>query len=650
MQPRVAPAPSRASPQAQVGQAPRPAPALAAGSSAGQAAAVDAPNGPPQAAAHDPRAAVAAAEDLGVHDRGSGPGVAPGFDPDELTIPAVRPATKSRRMRSQAGAVAGSAAAADDKYRAGEIIAGRYRLVRVIGEGGMGFVWLAKNLTLDIDVAIKLIRRDRAAPEAPARLLQEARATARLGHPSIVRTFDFGESEHGDPFIVMEVLSGESLADVIDRKGKLPPIIAVQTLLPVASALVEAHAKGIIHRDLKPENIMIVKDEAGSLIPKVVDFGIAKLVADVERRYTLAGELLGSPDYMSPEQARGEGDVDERADVWALSVMLYELVCGTRPFDAANYNALLTAILTREPAPATELSSADPALWAILERGLAKSVSARFATMRELGTALATWAIEHGVEEDVAGTSLPAHWLAGSSRRQLSQYPPSAERPSWERISGTGPAAHLPGGAAQSPAGHASVEGAASPRSPLAPPALPVIAGAWPPSGEEIVARADGAPTASPSQPGSPQQPPVDAAHAASFLPPQGYASPAGAFGAMPAPNRVLWIAAGFAAVMVLGLVGLFAVRGRLLAGPAPMASAAVSGVAPATSAAAAAIAVVETAAPAPPATADPSAAASADPSASASADAPPATSGSAKAKPPKRRRSAPPAPKNITF
>jgi eukaryotic-like serine/threonine-protein kinase len=319
-----------------------------------------------------------------------------------------------------------------EAYAPGNLIAGKYELRSVLGRGGMGSVWLAHNLTLDIDVAIKLIRRDRAGPDLGGRLLQEARATARLGHPSIVRVFDFGQSEYGDPFIVMEVLRGESLTTALERRGRLPPLLAAQTLLPVASALVAAHAKGIVHRDLKPDNILLTREDGGALTPKVVDFGIAKLLnADVERRFTLAGEVLGSPDYMSPEQARGLEDVGEGADIWAFSVIFYELVTGRRPFDAPNYNSLILAIIMEDPMPIRELGVADDALWAILERGLAKDVENRFQTMREMGMALATWALERGVEEDVAGTSLSAHWQAVGPRRTLSEFPRESRGPAF---------------------------------------------------------------------------------------------------------------------------------------------------------------------------------------------------------------------------
>jgi serine/threonine-protein kinase len=302
------------------------------------------------------------------------------------------------------------------------VIDGKYRLTRIIGRGGMGAVWLAHNLPLDMDVAVKLIRRDRTAPEAAGRLLQEARAAARLKHPSIVRVFDFGESEQGDPFIVMELLNGESFAAILRRKKRLSPAIAVQTLLPVASALASAHGKGIVHRDLKPDNVLLITDESGALVPKVVDFGIAKLLSnDPDRPFTLAGEVLGSPDYMSPEQARGADNVGEATDIWAFSVVLYEAVAGRRPFEGPNYNSLIAAILTNDPPPIPSLG--DSALWAILERGLTKNIALRWATMRDLGAALAQWAVDQGLEEDVCGNRIAKQWLEGAMRRIFTVYP-----------------------------------------------------------------------------------------------------------------------------------------------------------------------------------------------------------------------------------
>lgn len=311
-------------------------------------------------------------------------------------------------------------------YTAGDVIANKYRLTRVLGEGGMGAVWLARNLALEIDVAIKLIRHDYANAEGAMRLLQEARAAARIGHPCIVRVFDFGTTERADPFIVMEVLQGESLAQALARKGKLSAISAVRTLLPVASALAAAHTKGIVHRDLKPDNIRLVTDERGAVIPKVVDFGIAKLHHDdIPRETTQAGVILGSPHYMSPEQACGRSDVDHRTDVWAFSVMLYEVITGKRPFEGPNYNALISSILVFHPAPWDQHDIHEPDLWKLVAKGLAKESDDRWQSMQEYGEVLATWASQRDVETDAAGNSLRAHWLAAATHRPLSEFPPT---------------------------------------------------------------------------------------------------------------------------------------------------------------------------------------------------------------------------------
>jgi serine/threonine protein kinase len=323
------------------------------------------------------------------------------------------------------------------KYFPGDIIAAKYRLTRVLGEGGMGSVWLAHNLALDADVAIKLIRRELANPETSARLLTEARAAARLGHPSIVRIFDFGQTEFHEPFIVMELLKGESLGEILDRQRRLSTVQAVQTILPVASALVAAHAKGIVHRDLKPENIVIVHDESGSSRPKVVDFGIAKLTSEtLDEQRKQVETVVGSPDYMSPEQARGEVDVDQRADVWAFAVVLYEMLAGRRPFEGPNYHALLTSIVEDEPPPLSDHRQVDHELWKIIRRGLEKDRRQRWGSMKAMGGALARWALSHGVEHDIGGTSIALHWLDERTRRSLA---PASRRPSLSPVPETPP-------------------------------------------------------------------------------------------------------------------------------------------------------------------------------------------------------------------
>jgi serine/threonine-protein kinase len=342
--------------------------------------------------------------------------------PLEGAAPPATPAAPGGPANAVSPAEGAPGVAVSRPYIAGDLIAGKYRLTRIIGRGGMGAVWQAHNLPLDIDVAIKLIRRDRTSAGAGERLLTEARAAARLMHPSIVRVFDFGESEQGDPFIVMELLHGESLSAILRRKKRLTPTVAVQTMLPVAAGLASAHGKGIVHRDLKPDNIIIIGNENGGLLPKIVDFGIAKLL-DVERGVTLVGEVLGSPDYMSPEQAKGADNVGEATDIWAFSVVLYELITGCRPFDGPNYNALIAAILTVEPLPLTAHGAGDGALAAILAHGLTKDVAERWTRMRDLGAALASWAVANGVEDDVAGNPIGKQWLSGAARRLLTVQP-----------------------------------------------------------------------------------------------------------------------------------------------------------------------------------------------------------------------------------
>lgn len=315
-------------------------------------------------------------------------------------------------------------------YAPGTIIAGKYRLERVLGQGGMGAVWVVRNMSLDADFALKLIRRDRATEEAAARLLTEAKAAAKLGHPGIVRVFDFGQTEVGDPYLVMELLTGDSLGALITRKKRLEPAVAVQMLLPVAAALSAAHAKGIVHRDLKPDNIMLATQESSrKLVPKVLDFGIARVLRDdVERHQTIAGEVLGSPDYMSPEQARGQLDIDHRTDIWTFSVLLYESITGKRPFEGHNYNALIASIVSNPPMPIHAYGVADTDLSGIIDRGLSKSPTARWQTMKDMGIALARWAVEHGVQNDISGVSIQTEWLASAPQQLMTLQPAQLPR------------------------------------------------------------------------------------------------------------------------------------------------------------------------------------------------------------------------------
>jgi serine/threonine-protein kinase len=296
-------------------------------------------------------------------------------------------------------------------YLAGEVVGDRYRLVREIGRGGMGVVWVAHSLVLGVDVALKLIRASAASSALSSRMAREAHAAARLGHPALVRVFDFGWTRHGDPYLVMELVQGETLAALLKREARLPAIRAVQTVLPIVDGLRMAHDKGIVHRDIKPDNVFLAADALGRKQPKLLDFGIAKVDKQVDGRLTQVGAVLGSPDYMSPEQALGLDDIDERTDIWSLCVVLYEAITGTVPFQKPNYNALMHAIINEDPVPSIECGAGDKSLWQIIERGLRKPREERFQTVTDLGEALALWLYEHGIKEDLSGNSIRAVWL-----------------------------------------------------------------------------------------------------------------------------------------------------------------------------------------------------------------------------------------------
>ncbi len=294
------------------------------------------------------------------------------------------------------------------RYMAGAIVAGKYQLVSVLGEGGMGSVWVAKNRTLDVEVALKLMRAELAedVDGIAERMLQEARAAASIGHPAIIQVFDFGYSELGDPFIAMERLRGESLSQTLRRRQRLSPARAVQTLLPIVDALSAAHASGIVHRDLKPENIFLSRSTGRRLQPKVLDFGIAKFEQRAAERLTRDGAVIGSPAYMAPEQLRGDPGVDARADVWALSVVLYQMLVGRRPFDGDNYHASMWNVAHSEPPPIADHGLDEPELWEILLRGLRKEPGQRTASMRLLGRELAGFLLARGVHDDITDASL----------------------------------------------------------------------------------------------------------------------------------------------------------------------------------------------------------------------------------------------------
>jgi len=235
-------------------------------------------------------------------------------------------------------------------FQAGHVIADKYELEALVGEGGMGSVWRARHRQLESAVALKLMSPAIASqPEALNRFLREARAAARLSSMHVVKVFDFGVDGE-TPFIAMELLQGESLRQRLDR-GPLSPASTLWVVRQAARALAKAHAEGIVHRDLKPENLFITQQEDELL--KVLDFGVAKLSGTASGQpstSTRTGALLGTPFYMSPEQARGIKAVDHRSDIWSLGVIAFECITGRLPFDSAAFGDLVLKICTL-PAP-----------------------------------------------------------------------------------------------------------------------------------------------------------------------------------------------------------------------------------------------------------------------------------------------------------
>jgi serine/threonine protein kinase len=240
----------------------------------------------------------------------------------------------------------------------GLTVAERFRLVRELGRGGMGSVWLAEHIALDVLCAVKFIDRERNTPEMRARFEQEAKAAAQLRSPYVVQILDYGIWQDL-PYIAMEYLQGEDLAQRLDRELLLPPFEAFRILSQVGRALSRAHAAGIVHRDLKPENIFLIRDDEEE-VAKVLDFGIAKRSATsvVDSSSTRPGALLGTPFYMSPEQARGNRSVDHRSDLWSFAVIAYQCMTGHLPFSSEGLGDVLSQIM-HEPLPVPSQVYAD---------------------------------------------------------------------------------------------------------------------------------------------------------------------------------------------------------------------------------------------------------------------------------------------------
>jgi eukaryotic-like serine/threonine-protein kinase len=325
---------------------------------------------------------------------------------------------------------------------AGELLAGKYRVERILGEGGMGIVVGATNEALGQRVAINLLRPGALGDhEALGRFIREARAAASLRSEHVARVIDTATLEDGRPYIVMEYLEGRDLGDVI---GKEPPLAiheAVDFVLQTCEAIAEAHAAGIVHRDLKPKNLFLTATAYGKPQVKVLDFGISKVDGPQEMQLTSTTEVIGSPSYMSPEQLRSARNVDARTDIWALGVILYELLTKRLPFYANTVTELVAVVLMEEPPPLRALRPDVPdALAAAVARCLAKRPHDRFGSVIELVSAIepfAAGAIGTASDRVRALASNRALPPAAASSGQLPPAAPSG--PALHQAAATGP-------------------------------------------------------------------------------------------------------------------------------------------------------------------------------------------------------------------
>ncbi|HEY2407822.1 MAG TPA: serine/threonine-protein kinase [Polyangiaceae bacterium] len=317
--------------------------------------------------------------------------------------------------------------------REGDVLAGKFRIERVLGQGGMGVVVAATHLQLDERVALKfLLPEAMSNPEAVARFAREARAAVKIKSEHVARVSDVGTLDTGSPYMVMEYLQGHDMAALVQQRGAFAVADAVDFVLQACEALAEAHALGIVHRDLKPANLFVTARADGSPCVKVLDFGISKLTTPgsaSDMGMTKTSSVMGSPLYMSPEQMSSTRDVDARTDIWAVGIILYEIIAGRVPFLAETMPQLCAMIL-QEPPRALRDSRPDApsALQEIIVRCLEKDRTRRFANVAELAHALAPFGSAN----------------AARSAERISKILRASARPS---LSGTSNALSVPGAA-----------------------------------------------------------------------------------------------------------------------------------------------------------------------------------------------------------
>jgi serine/threonine-protein kinase len=273
----------------------------------------------------------------------------------------------------------------------GAVLSRRYKLVRHIGEGGMGAVYATDQAQDGVVLAVKILKPEFISDaQVLARFLEEGRTCQRLIHPNIVRVFDAAQAEDGSPYIVMELLDGVPLSAYTKNGGRVPLAQAVTVMQGILAGLAGAHAQGVVHRDLKPENVFLSRDAAGQFHVKLVDFGIAKVMdaAGGMGKKTQTGMLLGTPAYMSPEQIKSAKDVDARSDLWSAAIMLYEMLTGRVAFPAPTEYARLAAVLSATPTPVEQLDPSLAPIAGFMARAMDKDRDRRFQTAQEMARAL----------------------------------------------------------------------------------------------------------------------------------------------------------------------------------------------------------------------------------------------------------------------
>ena len=325
---------------------------------------------------------------------------------------------------------------ADLNLPPGAVVGGKYEIVRVLGRGGMGVVVEARHLRMKRDVALKVLLPSlRAQPEIVARFEREGRSAAQLTSPHVARVLDVDTLVDGTPFIVMELLRGKDLNDLLTERGPLPYREAVGYLIEACEGMVDAHRAGIVHRDLKPNNIFL-DEQSGRRVVKVLDFGISKVLGDENQSMTATATAFGTPLYMSPEQVRSTKNVDARADIWSLGVVLYELLTGATPFTAPSAPAIIAAIIADRPVPLAERRPDLPTeLARVVMHALAKDPNERFQNVQSFAAALGPFGpkgdaftmppalVLHDVAPTVASTNLPLQLGSEPPRRRSSMIP-----------------------------------------------------------------------------------------------------------------------------------------------------------------------------------------------------------------------------------